>query len=283
MSKEKSLIGGILPRLPRGYFNNLRLLGKSHKLSKTEAKAKSVKGGPLEYGVKVYFQQWDQTDPINENEEIPEVSNRFTTPIVFEEGTDVVWGDRFTKLVYALPSKDARITDIVFDDSPPDDNWLMSITLDGKQFTGNEDTTITGPLEDGSYDVHWEGESWMYFVGSPTALRLDLNGSSEPHGDVKYPIYLIKEFGFFNRTDATGKTPDDEFPNKDADIGEFNRYITTTSNVLHPDPDSEKLYLDMTLSWETLEFDYNYKPEVIDGVAKIVYKIKNFKIICDKK
>jgi hypothetical protein len=280
--------------IPGVAFNNLNLkiLGGKPKIAVPKRKVLTTPVA-VSYGVKLWFQQWDQTiaeSATNPGALIPNGGESlYTTPIVYAPNTvtQIANGDSFLKLLRGLPQKTTGepsgvVSSVVFqgDDNPNYDHdtspYLMDMTVDNVTYAGWENTSYD--MEGSKIVIHWEGESWMYFVGSPGDLREIIDGSSEPHGDVYYPVYLIYQFTFVEPGAGTG--PDINNPGNDA-LNGFNRYITSSGDnpTLVVDPNDSNTYLNLTMSWEKMEFDYEVRAEAVDGTGKLVFEIKNFKIL----
>ncbi|MDR1378631.1 MAG: hypothetical protein LBJ36_06215 [Synergistaceae bacterium] len=268
-----------------GYFNNLRLFGANTTFPAAAKAAQATRD--VTYGLKLYFEQWDEVgSPIGEDigiysgtspTAIPQVLGRFAAvPVVFTPAEISSKGTLLRVISELLPGKaGGDITEPEFQGydpggnppNPVDSPYLMNLTLgttdpagsnnpnDPNQkvrYTGHESTDYEFG-EDGSIVIHWKGESWMYFVGSPNP---NLTPGSPPpqEPDVphypNYPEYLIYQFVF----DGPNGT---------------NEYITPGKIV--------DGYLVMTLSWERLSFDYIYGVREVDGVKRQAGIIKNLK------
>jgi hypothetical protein len=294
-----------------GYFNNIRLFGGSTAFPAL-AKAKRDDPPPYTptYGLKLFFAQWDETGhPVEGNignftgtepEPIPQVPNRFDiTPVVFSPG-DISGKTLLQVISEVLPiNAGGDITEPEFqgydpgdpDANPPvppsnpvDSPYLMSLTLGVEspvdtrvRYEGHEDTKYEFE-DDGTIKIHWEGESWMYYVGVPNpTIMIDENVPSQ--GDPEYPSYptrLIYQFVFRAPQTPAGTPP--AYPGTDGGDGDTstNKWITTSKLIPGSDDDSP-LYLPITLSWERLEFNYIYGVREVNGIKRQVGIIKDLK------
>lgn len=315
-----------------GYFNNIRLFGTNSTIKVPAAAAKRDDPYTPTYGLKIFFEQWDEVGhPIDGNighftstepEPIPQLNitgnERFDNhPVVFSP-TDLRGRTLLQVISEVLPTNaGGDITEPEFQGfvpgtpgdpetnpptdptppyNPPDSPYLMNLTLGTVdpppgydpdeefneavkvRYTGHEDTRYEFE-EDGTIKVHWEGESWMYFVGVPNStIMTDPNVPPQSSPDYpSYPTRLIYQFVFTEPQNTTGTPP--AYPGVDGPDGDIddstNKWITESK--LLPIEDSPNKYLPITLSWERLKFDYEVRTQVVKGVNRQVVAIKNLK------
>jgi hypothetical protein len=179
--------------------------------------------------------------------------------------------------------------------NPPDSPYLMNLTLGTTdppenydpennfdpnvkvRYTGHENTTYEFTPE-GTIIVHWEGESWMYYVGVPNPNipgNMPIGGPADP-AYPSYPTRLIYQFVFTEPKDNTSnESVPYPYPGTDDgdDDPDENKWITTSKLEQF----SGNLYLPITLSWERLAFDYEVRTREVKGVNQPVIVIKNLK------